>query len=108
MDNIQEWIVNMAGTLISGLKAAAGFIAARVLAALGLSFVTWRHVLPDVKAWLLSHATMLDQRVTEFFGYVGLDVAMTLIVSALVARVGMRAFLVGTTALQRMIQEAGG
>lgn len=101
-------IVKLAGKLIAGLKLAAGFIVARVMVALGLSFVTFQAVMPDIKAFIVGKTAGLDPRVIEFFGYVGFDVAITLVVSALVAQIGMRAFLAMTSQVQGWIQGAGG
>lgn len=96
------------GILLSGLKFFAGSLAGRVLAALGLTFVTYKAVMPMVKAWLTGYLGQLDPRVVNFFAAVGLDVCMTLILSAIVARYGMRAVLAATENLQEMIANAGG
>ena len=101
-------ILKFANTLVGGLKTAASFVFARVMVALGLSYVTMQTVMPDVKAWLVSKSSGLDSRVIDFFGYVGFDVAMTLVLSALVAQVGMRTFLAATEQVQQWINNAGG
>lgn len=105
---MQEIIVRMATTLIVFLKTAASFIVARVLAALGLTFVSFEYVLPEVRSYVVDKASFMPQAMSDVMGAVGLDVFMTLILSAYVSRVGMRAFLVGVTQLERMIGNAGG
>lgn len=105
MDDI---IVKWAGKLISGLKLAASFIVARVLAAFGLSWVTYSTTLPPMKSWLMEKFAILDHRAIEFFAFVGLDVAVILVVSALVTKVGTRVFLASATKVEEMINKAGG
>lgn len=105
MDDI---IVKFAGKIISGLKLAASFIVARVLAAFGLSWVTYSSTLPPVKAWLLEKFKLLDSRAVEFFAFVGLDIAVILVVSALVTKIGTRVFLASATKVEEMINKAGG
>lgn len=105
---MEDLIVKFAGKIISGLKLAASFIVARVLAAFGLSWVTYSSTLPPIKAWLVEKFAILDHRAVEFFAFVGLDVAVVLVVSALVTKVGTRVFLASATKVEDMIKQAGG
>lgn len=103
---MEEIIVKFAGKIISGFKLAASFIVARVLAAFGLSWVTYSTTMPVVKAWIVGKFAGLDSRVVDFFGYVGLDIAIIMIVSALVTKVGTRVFLAATSKVEEMIGQA--
>jgi hypothetical protein len=105
---MDEIITKMAGKLIGGLKLAASFIVARVLAAFGLSWVTYNATIPPVKAYIIGKFANLDSRAVEFFGYVGLDVAIVLVVSALVTKIGTRVFLASADKVEAMIKQAGG
>ncbi|WP_313242391.1 DUF2523 family protein [Stenotrophomonas sp.] len=107
-EKITSMLVGFSGHLIGGLKLAASAIFARVLAACGLTFVNYQYVLPSVKAWLIEHTSGIPGMVREIAGAMGVDIFMTMIVSALVAKVGMRVFLAGVTQLQGMIADAGG
>lgn len=100
---IMEWV----GTLIGGLKVAAGFIGARVMAFFGLSFVTFQYVLPHLKEWLMDRAQLLPPRAVEFIAAIGFDIAIVLVVSAYVAQFGMGVFLVATSKLEEMLGNAG-
>jgi hypothetical protein len=104
MDQI---LIKFAGRLVSALKLGASFIVARVLAAFGLSWVTYSTTLPPVKAYLVGKFAQLDSRAVDFFGYVGLDVAIVLVVSALVTKIGTRVFLAATTKVEELIGQAG-
>lgn len=107
-EKITSILVGFAGHLIGGVKLAASGIFARILAACGLTFVNYQYVLPSVKAWLVEQTSGMPAMVTEMGAAMGVDVFMTMIASALVAKVGMRVFLAGVTQLQGMIDNAGG
>lgn len=107
-ENLTTTLVGFAGHAIGMLKTAAGFIFARVLAWAGLSFVNIKFVMPDVKAFVAQYGTALPGSVRDLAGALGVDVFMVLILSAIVAKTGVRAFLVGVEALEEMITNAGG
>lgn len=105
---MEEIIVKLANVLIGGVKAAAGFIVTRAMSALGISWASFEYALPQVKAYLEGFATGLPSQAVQLFSAAGVDVFMTLIISAYVARYGLELMLVGATRLQSMIQQAGG
>lgn len=107
-ETLTTTLVGFAGHLVGIIKTAAGFIFARVLAWAGLSFVNIQYVMPDVKSFVMDYATAMPAQVRELAGALGVDVFMVLILSAVVAKTGVRAFLVGVDALQNMINNAGG
>jgi len=107
-EKITSTLVGFASHLLGGLKVAASFIFARVLAACGLTFVNYQYVLPSIKSFIVEQASGMPTMVREMAGAMGVDVFMTMIASALVAKVGMRVFLAGVTQLQDMITDAGG
>ncbi|WP_295521686.1 DUF2523 family protein [uncultured Stenotrophomonas sp.] len=103
---MEQILVKFAGKLIAGFKLAASFIVARVLAAFGLSWVTYSATMPVIKAWIVGKFAGLDSRVVDFFGYVGLDIAIIMVVSALVTKIGTRVFLASASKLEEMIGQA--
>lgn len=107
-EKLTSTLVGFAGHLLGGLKLAASFIFARVMAALGLAFVSYNAVLPSIKAFIQTKAAALPDVIFQLMGAMGVDVFMVLIISAYVAKIGMRVFLVGVTQLQQMISNAGG
>ena len=107
-EKLTTTLVGFAAHQHGAAKHAASFIFARVLAATGLTFVSYNYVLPDVKQFVAQNATGLDGSVIQLAGAMGVDVFMTMVLSALVARVGMRAFLAGIDKVQGMISDAGG
>lgn len=106
-EKLTATLVGFSSHLLGGLKLAASFIGARILAAMGLTFVSYNYVLPDVKSFVGQYLTALPTTARELAGAMGVDVFMVMILSALAARVGMRAFLVGVNQLQQMIGNAG-
>lgn len=107
-EKLTTTLVGFAAHGLGMLKVAASFIVARVMAAMGLTFVSYSYVLPDVKALVTEYLTALPSSALQLAGALGVDVFIVMILSALVARVGMRAFLVGVAQLQNMIGNAGG
>lgn len=93
---------------IGAFKLAASFIAARVMAAFGLTWVTYRHALPDIKAWLNGYVTVLPDNVKQLVSALGVDVFMVMILSAIAAQVGTRVFLAGVSHIEGLIQQGQG
>jgi len=107
-DKLVSILVGWTGHLLGAAKVACSFIFARVLAATGLTFVNYQYVLPEVKQFIVERATGMDGAAANIAGALGVDVFMTMIISALVAKVGMRVVLAGISQLQGMIADAGG
>lgn len=105
-ETLKTMLVGYAGHFLALLKAAASFIVARVLAAFGLTWVTYVQVLPEVKDFVRGYMTGLSGKISELAGAMGVDVFIIMVLSACVAKYGMRAFLVGIDQLQRMIGNA--
>ncbi|MFT4256761.1 MAG: DUF2523 family protein [Pseudoxanthomonas sp.] len=107
-EKLTSTLTGFAPHLIGAMKLAASFIVARVLAALGLSFVLYKSTLPVVKTFLQGYFDMLPEQVLDLAGALGVDIFMVMILSALVTKVGTRVFLTATSALQEMVNNAGG
>lgn len=101
-------ITKLAGSLIAGIKVAAGFILARAMAAVGVSWASFEYAMPVVMDWVVAKASMLPGPAVQLLSAVGLDIAITLVVSAYVARYGLELMLVGAGKLEQMIARAGG
>lgn len=107
-EKLKTLLVEWGGSMIFALKAVVGALVGRVLAAFGLTWVSYAYVLPEVKAWVQDYATGLPSTILQLMGALGVDIFMVMILSAVVAKVGMRVFLVGVEALQNMMGNAGG
>ena len=101
---ITKWV----GKLITGLKLAAGGIVGRVMAYLGLSWVNFSYTMPEIKSWLLEKASGLSPMAHEYLSAFGVDIFMTLVVSAIVVKVGMKVFMTSVNALEGLVNGAGG
>lgn len=104
METITKW----ANVFVTALGVGLSALWARLLSVLGVSWVNFTYVLPQVKQWLMDQAAGLPEQATAFMAACGIDVFMTLIISAIVARTGLKMLMVSTTALQGMIGGAGG
>jgi hypothetical protein len=105
-DKLQSLLAGFSGHFLTGLKLAASFIVARVLASLGLSFVLYSSALPAVKDFLQGYFSALPPQVLQLAGAMGIDIFMILILSAYVTKIGTRVFLAGTEALQNLVNNA--
>ncbi|WFC43771.1 DUF2523 family protein [Pseudoxanthomonas sp. SE1] len=105
---MESILVKLAGLLVTGLKLGATSLVGRAMAGIGLTWVNFTYALPTVKSWVSDKFTGLPPNVTQFLAATGVDIFMTLIISAIVARVGMRTITTSLTALEGLIgQEQG-
>lgn len=101
-------LAKLSGLFITGLKLAAGSIVGRAMAALGLTWVNMAYSLPQAKSWLAEKFAGMPENVRVILDATGVDVFMTLIVSAIIARMGMRMFTTTLASIQGLIgQEQG-
>jgi hypothetical protein len=101
-------LMKLAGLLVTGFKIAAGSIIGRGMAGAGLAWVNFAYTLPTVKGWVTDKFGGLPSNIAQFLAATGVDVMMTLILSAIVARVGMRAVTTTLSSLECLIgQEQG-
>lgn len=105
---MKEIIIKFVGTLITGLKLSAGALVGRVMAAIGLTWVNFTYVLPEVKTWIAAQAAGLPGDVANFMAACGIDVFIIMIISAVVAKAGMRTMTTSLSSIQGLIgAEAG-
>lgn len=70
------------GIFFSTMLLKSGGMIGKIFGSLGLAFVTYKFVMPEVKAALLSYANALDPEVYNLIVYVKADAAMVMILSA--------------------------
>lgn len=104
MTNIREWVVELVLRLLTGLKLVAATIVGRVLATFGLSIVSAQALLPQIKQFVMQQVSGLPSQVVEFFGAVGGDIAMSMVLSALTVRLAWKTFIVPTTVAEQVGQ----
>lgn len=103
MDSI---IVKLAGKIVTLLKLAMSSLFGRLMAGAGLSLVTFTLAYPQVKNFLQSKFLSLPANAQQLLSYAGVDVFMTIVISAVVARAGMQVFTVATSKLDEFITGA--
>lgn len=92
----------LVGNLFAAFKLGAAAIVARVLATFGLTLVTFNGILPGIKQFMSSYINLLPASALNFVGSIGLDVAMSMILSALSVRLAWKVFVVPTSVAQGM------
>lgn len=85
-DGLKGWLWShlkmLIGIAISTWLMKSGGIIGRIFGTLGLAFITYKYVMPEVKGLLLQYAGNLSPEVYNLIVYVGFDKFMVLIVSA--------------------------
>jgi hypothetical protein len=99
---IGEIIAVFAGKIFNLFKVGAGIIVARILGAFGLSLVTLNAILPSLKDYLTNFASQIPPKALEFLGAVGMDVFMTVVLSALTIRLATKVFILPTSVANQL------
>lgn len=102
LNHLFDMLLNVLSHLFLGLKQIAANIVGRILASFGLTLVTFNSLLEPAKAFLASHLNGLPSNALNLFSALGLDVAMTIIVSALSIRYMWKVFIIPRTAAVSM------
>lgn len=89
LEIIGQWV----SSFFTAFKGVIGVLGFKLMAALGLSFVTYTAVLPEVKQYLANYMNQLPEQAVTMIGVLGVDIAMVMVISALVVRVGSAAML---------------
>jgi hypothetical protein len=105
---VNEIIIKWVGMLITGLKLLASTVLARVFVGAGLTVVNFVYALPVLKDWVGQRLAGLPGDILAIIGAFQVDKAMVMILSAIVARIGLKMFVSTTAALTSMLgQEQG-
>lgn len=79
--------------LINALRTYLPGIVGRVLLALGIGFATHTLAMPALLGMIQTRVSGLPAVLLQYFGALGIDVAITIILSALAARAAQKALL---------------
>lgn len=90
---VWTWIIGAISRLLIAIKLQAAGITGRVLATMGLTWVSFDAVLPQLKAFVLQYTSGLSAEAANFLAYIGIGEAMSMVFSALTIRLAGRAFL---------------
>lgn len=82
MPEIVAWIGEM-------LEKYAGAIVIQALLSLGLSWVTYKFSVTPIKNYIVAHTAGMPRYALEVLGFLGVDKAVTIILSAYAARLAV-------------------
>ncbi|AHX16268.1 hypothetical protein CH75_09150 [Dyella jiangningensis] len=89
-DGLKAWLWThlkmLMGIFISTMLLKSGGIIGKIFGTLGLAFVTYKYVMPEVKGLLLQYASGLSTEVYNLITYTRFDVFMCLIISAVATK----------------------
>jgi len=91
-------IVALVGLLWDVARAVLPSIVGKILITLGLTWATTTLLLPDLVGFVQSHTSGMPSSAISFFAYINVDKAITMILSAGVARTAGKAVLSRKTA----------
>lgn len=76
---IGMWIISMLGTY-------GGNIVARVMVALGLGYVTYNFSVQPLRQLMIDQLSSMPAQAIQIVGFLGIDKAITIVLSAVVAK----------------------
>jgi hypothetical protein len=88
--------------VFSAFRDGIGLLVAKLLGVFGLTVISMSALLPDLKGFLSQYAASLPPVVLEFASAIGLDVFMTMIVSALSIKLATKVFIVPTSVASQL------
>lgn len=94
--------LNLLGHMFKRLRLAAAGIVGQVLSTFGLTMVSFNSVLPELKSLLAAQVAGLPGWATNLIGALGIDVAMTIIVSALAVRMAWKVWIIPKSVATQM------
>ncbi|RDY67517.1 DUF2523 domain-containing protein [Lysobacter soli] len=80
--------------VFASFRDGIGLLVAKLLGVFGLTMISMSAFLPDIKGALAQHAAAMPPVVMQFAGAIGLDVFMTMVISALSIRLASKVFIV--------------
>lgn len=89
-----DMLLNVLSHAFQGLKAAAAGIVGKVLSTFGLTMVSFNSLLPELKSLLAQQVAGLPGWATNLISALGIDVAMTIVVSALTVRMAWKVWII--------------
>lgn len=85
-DTMKSWLWDhgkmLIGIFISTMLVKSGGMIGKIFGTLGLGFITYKYVMPEIKAQLIGYASAIDPDVYNLITYVKADQAMVMILSA--------------------------
>lgn len=90
------------GKFFYALKMIAGVLITRILAAFGLSLVTFNSVLPDLKAFVTDYLVQLPPEALNFLSAIGMDVAVSMVLSALTVQLSYKFVILPTSVVDSL------
>lgn len=97
-----DMLLNVVSHVLKGLRDIAASIVGRVLSTFGLTMVSFQSIMPDIKAYLISVVGGLPGNIVSLLSAMGVDVAMTLILSALSVRLAWKVFIIPKSVAQNL------
>ena len=95
-DSVWNWITGGIAHFWGFFKEAAHGIILKILGTFGLTMISVKAVLPQLKAFVMQYTSGLPAEAMQFLGAIGLGTAMSMVFSALTIRMASKVFIVPT------------
>lgn len=94
---VWDWITRGSAHLFGAFKAGIGTLGMKLLGTFGLTIVSFKTLLPELKSFVMQYANLLPAETLNFLGYLGVGEAMSMVFSALTISLAARVFVVPKT-----------
>ncbi len=94
MGMVSDWIIDATTSLVGKLKDASAGMLGKMLAAFGLTTVTFNALLPKLKEFVMQFIGGLDGPAMQMLNYLGVGISFSMILSALTVRMAWKVFIV--------------
>ncbi|PJK13301.1 hypothetical protein CO613_10235 [Lysobacteraceae bacterium NML07-0707] len=91
---IYEWAKDFASEIVTALSGGIGGIVTKALSFFGLSMISFKVLLPQLKAFVMQFVSGMPAEAAQFLGAIGLGQAMSMVFSALTIRFAWKVLIV--------------
>ena len=102
MNTIGEIIKSAAWKFFSVFRDGSIYIVGKIVSWFGVTLVTWNAILPDLKGFVENYVADLPDQAKVMMSALGVDQALSMILSALVIRLAWKVFFIPTSVAQSM------
>ena len=93
-DSVWNWITGGIRHFFGYFGTIAHSLVVKILGTMGLTMISVKAVLPQLKAFVLQYAGGLPPEAMQFLGAIELGTAMSMVFSALTIRMALKVFIV--------------
>ncbi len=102
MSAVGEMISGVAKGIFNVFLTGVPLLITKVLSAMGLTVLSLNTILPTAKNFVQNYIVQLPPKLLELAAAVGIDVAVSMVISAAVVKVSFKVFIVPTSVADQL------